>query len=123
MQMQHENHPMPYRIDAYDAHSITVNGTEHRSSLIISETALIAPWRPHNLESLQEEDWNSLLAHPPELLLLGTGRLHHSVPPALLARLYERKIAVEVMSTGAACRTFMALNAEGRDAAAALLIS
>jgi uncharacterized protein len=43
------------------------------------------------------------------------------VPPALRAALRGAGIAVEPMDTGAACRTFNVLLAEGRRVAAALI--
>jgi len=56
-----------------------------------------------------------------ELLLLGTGR---SLVPAardLRAGFAERGLALEVMDTCAACRTYNVLLAEARSVAAALI--
>jgi uncharacterized protein len=56
-----------------------------------------------------------------ELLLLGLGRRTLPVAAALRATLRLSGIAVEAMDTGAACRTYNVLLAEGRRVAAALL--
>jgi len=56
-----------------------------------------------------------------EILLLGCGRRMAMVPSALRARLKAAGIVVDAMDTGAACRTYSVLLAEGRRVAAALL--
>lgn len=56
-----------------------------------------------------------------DILLLGTGRSQIFVPPAVRREIRERGPVAEMMDTGAACRTFNLLLAEGRRVAAALL--
>ncbi len=57
----------------------------------------------------------------PGLVLLGTGAEHH-IPPEPLRRLFAQAgLGLEAMSTGAACRTYNVLLAEGRDVGAALI--
>jgi uncharacterized protein len=55
------------------------------------------------------------------LLLLGTGRRQH-LPGTEVRRAFDAAgIALETMDTGAACRTYNVLLAEGRPVGAALL--
>ena len=56
-----------------------------------------------------------------DLLLFGQGKRMLLVPPALRQSLREAGIVVEPMDTGAACRTYNVLMAEGRRVAAALI--
>ncbi|HVC51819.1 MAG TPA: Mth938-like domain-containing protein [Stellaceae bacterium] len=56
-----------------------------------------------------------------ELLLLGLGRRIVPVSAALRLALKRGGVAVEPMDTGAACRTYNVLLAEGRRVSAALL--
>jgi len=56
-----------------------------------------------------------------DLLLFGQGRRMLLVPPVLRQGLREAGIVVEPMDTGAACRTYNVLMAEGRRVAAALI--
>jgi uncharacterized protein len=58
-----------------------------------------------------------------EFLLLGTGSAMHPLQPALKKWLQQQGIRCEFMDTGAACRTYNVLLAEGRLVAAALLPS
>ncbi len=57
----------------------------------------------------------------PELLLVGAGPEPGALPEAVRAALSRAGIGVEVMGTGAACRTYNVLVAEGRRVAALLL--
>lgn len=59
----------------------------------------------------------------PEILLVGTGRRQHFLPPALLGPLLAAGIGVETMDTQAASRTYNILMAEGRRVVAALIPS
>jgi uncharacterized protein len=56
-----------------------------------------------------------------ELLLVGTGKSMALFDPVLRQRLKDRRIAVDVMDTGAACRTYNVLLAEERKVAAAII--
>jgi len=56
-----------------------------------------------------------------DILLIGTGARQVFIPPAVRAQIREKGPVVEMMDTGAACRTFNLLLAEGRRVAAALL--
>ncbi|MDF1791615.1 MAG: Mth938-like domain-containing protein [Thalassobaculaceae bacterium] len=56
-----------------------------------------------------------------DILLIGTGTRQVFLPPARRAEIRAMGPVAEVMDTGAACRTFNLLLAEGRRVAAALL--
>ena len=56
-----------------------------------------------------------------ELLLLGQGSQMQLVPPDLRQALRAAGVVLEPMDTGAACRTYNVLMAEGRRIAAALI--
>ncbi|HEY1096371.1 MAG TPA: Mth938-like domain-containing protein [Alphaproteobacteria bacterium] len=58
-----------------------------------------------------------------EFLMIGTGHAMHPLQPALKKWLQQQGIRCEFMDTGAACRTYNVLLAEGRLVAAALLPS
>ncbi len=112
----------PFQIRAYGDGIITVNENVYQKSLIISAQTLITDWPPQSFQELTEKDWAPVLDLKPELVLLGTGRQFKMPHPSLLAPLYLKKIGVESMDTGAACRTYTALIAEGRNVVAALII-
>jgi uncharacterized protein len=112
-----------FQIRSYSPGCIAVNDTAYHSSLIVTSKKLVTDWPPQSLTELTPENWEAVIRLSPEILLFGVGE-HFKMPPAsLLAPLYAKKIAVESMSTAAACRTYIALAAEGRSVAAALLIN
>jgi uncharacterized protein len=56
-----------------------------------------------------------------QILLLGLGRSTTAIPLPLRAALRAARISLEIMDTGAACRTYNVLVAEERRVAAALI--
>jgi uncharacterized protein len=65
--------------------------------------------------------FEALAAARHEVVLFGTGRTFRILPPAFRAALKSSGMQVDAMDTGAACRTYNVLVAEGRRVAAALL--
>jgi uncharacterized protein len=63
-----------------------------------------------------------LLAHRPEIVLLGTGATQRFPHPRLSAPLAAARVGFEVMDTRAACRTYNILLGEGRRVVAAVLL-
>ncbi len=64
--------------------------------------------------SLGPETLESVAAKQPEVVLIGTGGRQRFYPASILLPLTSRRIGVETMATGPACRTFNLLAAEGR---------
>ena len=62
-----------------------------------------------------------LIEQKPDVLILGSGERHQFPPHRLAAELNTFGIALETMTTSAACRTYNVLVAEMREVAAALL--
>lgn len=91
-------------------------------SLIIMPHCLISDWPPRTITDLTAEHFDVLLPKPPQILLLGTGVSHSWPTPQVLAVLTNRGVAVEVMDSAAACRTYAILASDGRDVGAALLV-
>ena len=101
---------------------VRIGETEYRQNLIVTPDAVVPGWAPAGFGALTEEDFAALLAHRPELVLLGTGRAQRFPHPRLLQALSGARIGVEAMDTRAACRTFNILVAEDRRVVAALVL-
>lgn len=99
-------------IQAYATGTIKVSGQVYTTSILVLPTRTL-PWSGGYDELLA-------LAGEVELLLVGTGRHAKPMDSEIRARFRELGVGVEVMDTGAACRTFNVLMAEGRKVAAAL---
>ncbi len=91
------------------------------NSLIIMPHCLICDWAPRTIDDLEEHHFE-ILKKPPQILLLGTGSAHHWPSASILGSLSNQGIAVEVMDTAAACRTYAILASDGRNVGAALLV-
>ena len=111
-----------YIITAYDEKGIEINGKKFYSSLIIAPDALDANWSPTSIEDLKKEHFRSIIDFNPELVLLGTGS--KLIFPAIesYVELINLGIGVDVMDTGAACRTYNILMGEGRRVIAGLIL-
>jgi uncharacterized protein len=109
-------------IHAYGPGALRIGDRTFDRSLIVTAETLIEHWRPESIADLGPADLEPLLALEPEVLLIGSGaRQAFPGRPALHA-LYAARIGFEVMDTGAACRTYNVLVAEGRRVAAALIV-
>jgi uncharacterized protein len=112
-----------YVVRGYSPGLLRIGQREFTRSVIVSAASLIDDWRPQNIGELAAEDLEPALALRPEVLLLGSGARQVFPPHELLARLHAARIGVEIMDTGAACRTYNVLVGEGRAVAAALIIA
>jgi uncharacterized protein len=109
-------------IDAYGNGGFRFAEMSHRGSILCLPSGIYA-WQPGSPDEIETAALAPVLAERDalDLLLLGTGR--RSQPPrAELRRAFDAAgVALEVMDTGAACRTYNVLLGEGRPVGAALL--
>ncbi len=109
-------------IESYGGGGFRVAGVPHTGSIIVLPERTIA-WAMAELDSINETSLAPLFdaVGSLEILAVGCGARFSPPPAVLRAALKARGIALEWMDTGAACRTFNVLLAEGRLAAAALI--
>ena len=100
---------------------IEINRKRYTQPLIVLANTLIENWQVANFDHLNEESFADLIKLEPEVVLLGTGKTHRFLHPALAKNLTEKGIPLECMTTAAACRTYNILMSEGRNVAAALI--
>lgn len=94
-----------------------------RSNVILSVDQIVRDWDPPALAQLSINDFNAALALKPDVILFGTGLSQVFPHIALLTEIMRSGVAIEVMDTHAACRTFNVLIGEHRAAVAALLVN
>lgn len=111
-----------YLIQRYAVGSFLINGREYGESLIVLPQQLVAHWRPRSALDLATPDLDPILALEPKIILLGTGVTQIFPAWEIFTETFRRGIGVEVMDTGAACRTYNVLMSEGRRVAAALIL-
>jgi uncharacterized protein len=105
-------------ITGYGAGGFKINNQRVEGSLLVFPDRVL-PWDGQvTLPSLEP-----VLGGDPaiELLLIGTGKSMGPVSPDIRHYFKSKHIALDVMDTGAACRTYDVLMGEGRRVAAALV--
>jgi uncharacterized protein len=108
-------------IRGYGAGEIKINDGVFRGPVIVSAST-VAPGPPiSGVGDLEAAHAASILAHEPELVLLGTGSRQIFPAAEFGAQFLRSGIGFEVMDTGAACRTFNVLVSEQRRVVALLL--
>jgi uncharacterized protein len=108
-------------IRRYGADFIVIGEQEIRSSCLVTANSL-APWTPRSVEELRAEHLGALFELAPEVVVLSTGAKQLFPRAALRAEFATRRIGLEVMEIGAACRTYNVLVGEERRVLAALLL-
>lgn len=125
MKFAEDHNQARYKITAYDANSIGINGKTIEDSLILSPMEILLDWQPKNyidLEVKHLDDLYQLDAENAEVIILGTGQKQIFPDKSILQYLTQKKIGFEIMDTQAACRTFNIIMAEGRTVVAGLFI-
>ena len=128
----YRNVPMKFTLNAdarvnlirsYSCAEIRIGEQVVRGSCIVTADAIDAEWAPQSFEDLTEAHLAPIFALAPQLVVLGTGATQRFPSIAIRGAFAQRRIGLEVMDLGAACRTFNVLVQEGRRVAAALLLA
>jgi len=109
-------------IQTYGDGAFKISDLGHTGSVIVTPLKTLS-WNLGSIEKIDIEEFSGKLQCVPglKILLLGTGRSIVAPPPELRTKLRNMGTSLEVMDTGAACRTFNILVAEERLTAAALI--
>lgn len=110
-------------IHSYGPGEIRVSGRTLRSNCIVTADTVVEDWKASSVEALGPEHLAPLFALEPDVVLLGTGAGQRFPSKEVRAAFLSKRIALEPMDLGAACRTFNILVQEGRRIAAALFVS
>jgi uncharacterized protein len=109
-------------IRAYGNGELRINDEVYRSAILVSASAVQVAADIRDMEDLARLDPSRILALDPELVLLGTGQRQIFPAASFRAQFLSAGIGLEVMDTGAACRTFNVLVAEQRRVVALLMV-
>ncbi len=103
-------------IQSYGDGVIRVNGTQHKTPLLVLPDRVEQWTIQNNFEDMDEGDFTTLIkiANEIDIVLLGCGKTIKFLPPALKKALRRHNLHIETMDTGAAARTYNVLLAEGR---------
>ncbi|PPC96163.1 Mth938-like domain-containing protein [Methylotenera mobilis] len=109
-------------ITAYSESYIEINKQRYAQNLIVMPESITLDWNAENVSTLNNDHFQEISKLKPEVVLLGTGKTHLFLHPKNYQILTENVIALECMTTAAACRTYNILMSEGRVVAAALIL-
>ena len=109
-------------INSYGAGGFMISGERHDGSVLVFPEEIVA-FEPTAWSDMTLADMLAITKMVPrvELLLMGCGPSIQPLPAELRAALREAGIGIDLMDTGAACRTYNILMAEDRRVAAALI--
>ena len=122
MKLHLHTNEQQYQINGVDSDAVIINRQRYEQAVIVSEQALSTDWFNGHWEALDAQSLAVILDFKPEVVLLGTGDKQRFIHPRHIHAFLTENIAVECMTTAAACRTFNILTAEGRKVVAALLL-
>ena len=110
------------RISRYGDKKFTINEQEYDGSVVVLPS-YTQPWPVEDAQALSVASLEPILSQSEtvEILLIGSGEAQVFPSKEVRIACREKGIALEVMDTGAACRTFNILLAEARQVAAALV--
>lgn len=109
-------------ITAYGEDYIEINKQRYTQSLIVMPDMVVSDWQVTDFVNMTNGHFQRIADLKPEVVLLGTGARHQFLHPKVYRHLTENGIALECMTTAAACRTYNILMSEGRAVAAALIL-
>ncbi|MBK1703679.1 Mth938-like domain-containing protein [Halochromatium glycolicum] len=108
-------------IEAYEPGRVRIEGQHYNGTVAVTAGRIMADWGPADLDELAPAHLEAIAELAPQIVVLGTGARQRFPDPAVYAVLLERGIGIEIMDTGAACRTYNILAGEGRRVVAALI--
>lgn len=116
------HYPGQAPIDAYGNGGFRFADMSHCGSILCLPDGIFG-WDAPAADALEPAHFTQAVAAltPPGFLLLGTGETQVFPTPEIIARFAAAGLGLEAMSTGAACRTYNVVLAEGRPVAAALI--
>lgn len=121
MKLQPDKFDVP-TITGYGPDWIGLDGEKILRSVVVGSRGERFEFDCSAWAELSDSHLTPLVAHKPELVVLGSGPKLRFPHPARAAYLAGQGIGLETMDTAAACRTFNILAGEGRHVLAILLI-
>jgi uncharacterized protein len=110
-----------HAIQTYTDHQIQINSIIYERSLIVSRKEIITDIAITNIQELDEQYLDLLLQCKPELIIIGHNNLGSLPPMKIISQLSQKRIGMECMSIGAACRTYNILLSELRGVVAGFI--
>jgi uncharacterized protein len=109
-------------IQSYGPDWVGVMGEKIQHSVIIGSNGQRVDWQCSRFEDLTASHFAQLAEFDAELIIFGSGSRIRFPQAAWLQPLMAKRMGLETMDTGAACRTYNILAGEGRRVVVALVL-
>ncbi|KGP64411.1 hypothetical protein EP47_11615 [Legionella norrlandica] len=111
-----------HAVQAYSDKKIQINSIVYEASLIVSRKEIITDFAIKDILEINDHYIDLLLRSNPELIIIGHHQTGRMLPITLISELSQKRIGIECMSIGAACRTYNVLLGENRAVVAGLIL-
>ena len=101
-------------IEAYGENYFRVGGKKIRGGIFVF-SSIVMPWQGFSDLLFLQKDVSTM-----EILFIGTGKHHQSIPQTLVNTLKKNEIVPEIFLTSVACRAYNVTISESRSAGALL---
>ena len=122
MALTSEENNATYVIRRYQNGELLINDETYTESLFVYSSTL-EKWPVANMTEIKSEHIDMLLAHQPEVIILGTGHKMHVPSRELIHQAGLQGIGIEFMNTEQACSTYNLLASDGRPVLGAFIIN
>lgn len=112
-----------HSIDAYSETEIKIGNSLLKQSFVLASEELNPDWPIQSLEELNESLVKPLIRHHPKIIIIGHEGKLSPLPLPIQKLFLQKHIGVEVMSIGAACRTFNVLLSEKREVSLGIIFN
>lgn len=122
MQISESDYANLLPVQSYESGKLKINGETFNHPVILRFGGMPTQWTLKHVPELTLALLQPLLEDKPEVILLGSGTKPVFPAMELIQEVTHQGIGIEVMDTGAACRTYNLLLAEGRKVVAGLIL-
>ncbi|MFZ4076667.1 MAG: Mth938-like domain-containing protein [Legionellaceae bacterium] len=103
-----------HTIQSYTETAVIVDHVTYEQSLIVSQNEILNAWDVKSLLDLNTITLQPILDLKPDFIIIGHSKPSLHLHPKIMQDVINRRIGIECMTIGAACRTFNVLLNEGR---------
>ena len=111
-----QNNSIP-TISEYSDRGIVIAGQNLNEPFIACGEELVKEQLPNRVEDISEQLMEDIVSRSIDIIIVGTGNRQIFPEAAILLPALKCGVGVEVMETGAACRSYNVLVSEGRKVA------
>lgn len=106
--------PVNNTIRSYTDKQISIGTHFYQESLIVCTESLLTEWPVQSIKALNEDNIKPLLHLNPEVIIIGHQESGEYPSVRVIEFLSKKRVGIECMSIGSACRTFNVLLSEQR---------